>query len=357
MGFKQLLFGRKDVFGLDIGSTHIKSVQLIREDDKYKILSAGREKITIKGKDTRSKIAGLTSAISRCIKSMNIKTKYAICGVSGPQVAVRPFRLPALEDEEIEAAVTFEADQVCPFDKGQFIVDYDVLYNSNYDDPPADSDPIEGVMGVLVAATIDIIGSRNQLVRGSSFNCVLLDADGLALLNCLSECDQVEAGQTVGIIDVGSTITNLAIRGNNDLPFVRDISHAGAEIINNVAAARNISSDEVIDILYNNQSYNDDIRGHLAQASGKLIEDISETLRFSVAREGHAVDKLLICGGFAQAKGFVELLDKNLQPAVSLWNPLTKLQYSNSARGNTKDIIEKYGPSLALASGLGMRKI
>lgn len=357
MGYKQFLFGQKDIFGLDIGSTHIKGVQLICEHGTFKILSAGREKIS-DSKDPREKILSLIRSISRCVKSMHTKTKYAVCGVCGPNVAVRPFRLPALGDDEIENAVMFEADQVCPFDKGQFIVDYDVLYNSNHVDPPADSNPVEGITGVLVAATMDIIGSRNQLVRGSSLSCVVLDADGLALLNCLSKCNPPEPGKTVGIIDVGSTITNIAIHGDNGLPFVRDISHASSEIIDNISAIRDIPSEEVVEILSNDTKTNDTtIRDNLEQASTRLIADIAETLRFSAARDGHAVDRLLVCGGFAQAHGFVELLNNTLRPEVVLWNPLSNLQYADSVSRKAMDIVEKYGPSLVLASGLGMREI
>lgn len=359
MKFKQFLFGQKDIFGLDIGSTHVKSVQLVYENDRYKILSAGLEKIEGKSDDPRDRIANLMSTIRRCAKSMNAKTKYAVCGICGSNVAVRPFRLPALEDEEIENAVIFEAEQVCPFDKGKFIVDYDILYNSNYDEPLEDSDPEEGIMGVLVAATMDIIGSRNQLVRGSSLSCVTLDADGLALLNCFSGCEHLDAGSTIGIIDVGSMITNLAIRGDKGLPFVRDISHAGDEIINNLATIGNISSEEVVEILHNDNvtSHNHAIIDDLEQASSRLIDDISETLRFSSAREGHAVDKLLVCGGFAHSHGFVELLNNNLRPDVVLWNPLSNMQYAGTVRSELVDLVEKHGPSLALSTGLAMRSI
>ncbi len=67
------------------------------------------------------------------------------------------------------------------------------------------------------------------------------------------------------------------------------------------------------------------------------------------------VDKILVCGGFAKAKGLIELLNAQLPPQVTLWNPLSNMEHDSNARGI--EIIDEHGPSLAVAAGLAMRTI
>jgi hypothetical protein len=69
-------------------------------------------------------------------------SKMAVCGVSGPEVAVRDFEFPPLSAEDIDAAVQLEASQVCPFNAADSAVDYHLMPNGD-----------NKIRGVLVAAT------------------------------------------------------------------------------------------------------------------------------------------------------------------------------------------------------------
>jgi type IV pilus assembly protein PilM len=359
LAYKRIFSGRKDVLGLDIGSTFVKAVQLHRGESGYKLISAGREEIARHTSSPDDNVNNTIAAIRRCVKSAQMKTKYVVCGVGGPDVASRYFNFPPLYQEEIANAVLLEAEQVCPFEKGQFIVDYQVIqdgmaHKKNVDHPKPDVK----TSGVLVAAMTSIIGRKNQLARKASLNCVLMDVDGLALLNCLVECQKRQPGQTVAILDVGSKVTNMAILGDNGLPFVRDIAHAADDIVRSIAAKYRLSTDTVQNTLpmQDDRDQNAEvIKAGLFQAAGKLIADITETLRFYSVQQTSNVGKLMVCGGFAQFEGFVKLLDNQLPPEVVLWNPFDKIQIDDTVRGIK--IIQEHGPSLALAAGLAMRTI
>lgn len=358
LNFKRLLYGSEDVFGLDVGSSYVKAVQLRQDEQGYSVVTAGWSQIAQDGANDRAKIDNVVKAIRKCIKSAQIKTKYAVCGISGPSVALRRFRFPAIGAEEIETAVLSEAQQACPFEQGQFIVDYQLFENNTVDDlrEPSKSQKSRAIRGVLAAATMDIIGHKSQVVKAASLSCVLIDVDGLALLNCFLECEKHERGEPIGVICVGSKITNFAILGVDGVPFVRDISHAADEIVADIANKQNVSSQVVRDIL--DGSSDKDIaefEGSMERVCAGLTGDIVQTLRYYSAQEGQTVRRIYVCGGFARAKGFVELLDSQLPAEAVVWNPFERMHFDGS--GSSAKMLKEHGCRLALAAGLAMRTI
>jgi type IV pilus assembly protein PilM len=321
------------------------------------VIAAGRTKVIQDSADEQAEISNIVTAIRKCVKSAQIKTKHAVCGICGPNVALRRFEFPAMETEEIEQAILSEAGQVCPFEQGQFTLDYQLFHNAGGNlQATSNSQQNDKIQGVLAAATMGMIGYRSQLVRAASLNCVLMDVDGLALLNCFLACEKAEHTDTIAMLGVGETFANLAILGNDGIPFVRDIPHAADEIINRVADEHNLSTQAARDILCGLGDKDiGKFRDSLKTASAKLIADIVQTLRYYTAEEGRAIDKIFVCGGFACTNGFIELLNNQLPLEVVLWNPLDKMRYDDAVQGI--ETLKKHGSSLALASGLAMRTI
>jgi len=336
------------VFGLDIGSSSVKIVQLRKDGQDWVVTAAGAAEIPdgMEEDKTRREI-NIVKAIRKCFGSTGIATKFAVYGVCGPEVAVRCFKFPALPNEEIHGAVTLEASQVCPFNIEEGAVDYQLISNGT-----------DSVTGVLVAATNKMIDKKNHLVQDAELNGTLADADGLALLNCFAESEKSYTNKTIAILNVGSAFTTLAIVGNNSLPFVRDIAYAGNDIIEQIAAEHNFSREIVSGILAGssgNETY-PNLGDSLAKACKKLITDVTETLRYYAAQEKSTlVEKIFICGGFSLVKGFVGLFNSNFPAPVVLWNPFEKMRCE--ADRTCMDVLQKNGPAMAVAAGLAMRSI
>jgi type IV pilus assembly protein PilM len=342
-------FGKDTVLGLDIGSSVVKMIALSKSDAGYSATAAGIAAIAPAEENNGNVRANTVKAIRECFGQAGVKTKFAVCGVSGPDVAVRDFEFPSLSDEEIEAAVLLEAAQVCPFNAADSAISYQVMPNGN-----------DKTTGVLVAATNTLVQSKTELVRKAGLKCVLMDVDGLALLNGFNGlADQSErpaAGRTVAVLNVGASHTTLAVMDKNGWPFIRDMTYAGDDIIAQVAAQSNASIETVRGILFGDAAAELDLHDNLEKACQRLITDVGETLRYYVAQAQSAtVEKLFVCGGFALARGFVELLNNRLGTRAVLWNPFETVHCGASQR--CEDILAKSGPAMVVAAGLAMRSI
>ena len=96
MNLRRLFSGKKDLFGLDIGSSCVKAVQLRQDEQGYELIAAGRAEVVQHDNVNRMKTNALVAAIRKCVKAAEIKTKYAVCAICGPDVAARRFKFPAL---------------------------------------------------------------------------------------------------------------------------------------------------------------------------------------------------------------------------------------------------------------------
>ncbi|MDD5328027.1 MAG: type IV pilus assembly protein PilM [Phycisphaerae bacterium] len=349
LDFKRLLnLEETQVLGLDIGSSAVRIIQLRKDDDGYVVTAAGVADVANGvGDDQKQRTANTVKAISECLQLAGAQSRLAVCGVCGPEVAVRYFKFPSMPSEELHGAVLLEAAQVCPFNIDDSAVDYQVIPNGK-----------ESVCGVLVAATNKLIERKRQLAREVNLDCVLMDVDGLALLNCFSEYDKAKSGQTTAILNIGSSYTTLAIKGANASPFIRDIAYAGMEIVEEIARDKDVSAETVKRALLgceDSEKPQMELGDSLAKACRRLVIDITETLRYYTAQEKSAVvEKIFVCG-FASAKGFVELLDSRLPVQTVLWNPFDKIPCDGDQ--NCRDILAKNGPAMAVAAGLAMRSI
>ncbi len=151
------------LFGLDIGSSFVRMVRFEKKDTGYAVTAANITKIPESGIDISHREAEIVKAIRKCIHATKVRTRHAVCSVSGPEVAVRPFSLPPLQDEEVDSAVMFEAAQVCPFDIDNAVVEYHLIPNGD-----------ESVRGILVAATHDVIRRKIRLAGKASLECVIV---------------------------------------------------------------------------------------------------------------------------------------------------------------------------------------
>ncbi|UCG47785.1 MAG: type IV pilus assembly protein PilM [Phycisphaerales bacterium] len=347
MNWKRILnFGKDQALGLDIGSSWVKIIRLRREGTGYAVTAAGIAEILQSKEEGQDDRMETIRAIRKCVESCGVRTKLAVCGVCGPEVAVREFEFPSLPAEEIEGAVLLEASQVCPFNVEEGIVDYQLTAEEQ-----------GKTRGVLVAATNSLVRNTVQIAKDACLNSILMDVDGLALLNCLSECVQPEEVRTTAVLNVGASHTTLAVMGDDGRPFIRDMTYAGNHIIDRIATEKAMAPETVRGLLFGDSGQNaPEFGASLERGSEQLIGGVATTSRYyKTQAKSAAFDKLLVCGGFALANGFVGMLNRRLAVEAVLWNPFETIRHDMDDAQEA--ILEKNGPALVVAAGLAMRSV
>lgn len=338
----------KNVIGLDIGSWSVKAIEVAKKGSCYELVSAGF-KVIPPAEPGEEKDLNILRAVSDCLDIIQTQSNYAVAAVAGHDVAVRNFAFPGLAKDEIDGAVMLEAAQVCPFGIDQTVVDYDIVTHD-----------AKQVSGVLAAATEEVIEHKKRIIDSCSMQTVLMDVEGLALINCYTETAGTNAPMPVMIADIGAATATLAIVDGSNKPVVRDMSFAGSSIIDSISSACGFEKQSVEKYLFSRDG-RAEIDGEvvcsaLGSAVADLARGITETIRFySENVSGPAIEKILICGGFACALGLANAIETCLEQKVTPWNPFEQIKLTCDE--DTQRIILKNPGAFALAAGLAMRTI
>jgi type IV pilus assembly protein PilM len=337
--------------GLDIGNGAVKLIALQKNQDGW-LATAAAYALVEPAQDQAVREENIVRAIHECFVKAEITASHnAVCGLSGPEVAVRSFSFPSLPDEALEQAIQLEAQQVCAFDPGHSIVDFQLIE----EDSPLRPDENQAIRkGYFVVGLEDAVNQKIRLAQQAHIKPTILDVNSLAALNCLCQLEDSLSNEMFALLDVGHTHSYLAILGSDGMPFVRDLTCSSQQIIATISEQSKKTVPEVRKGLA--EDIFDDERPEMAlkTACGKLIADVLETLRFySLQGNTEKVSRVYLCGGLASAKSFVRLMKQALPVQVMVFDPSMKIHCVTGDK--TEKILKQYGPDMAVAAGLAMR--
>lgn len=341
------------VFGLDIGSGSVKLLGLCHSSSGWTATCAAWSDIE-PTPDKAKQYFHTIRAIRKCIEQApEHSARYAVCGLSGPDAVVRGFDFPPLPPESVEQAVRFEAQQVCPMEMRHSVLDYQLMQSVD-----GSKERAQKRCGVLVAGTEQVIEDRSRQVKEAGGKIVLMDADGLAALNCLSELVNLDVYKTVALIDMGRRFTNVIVLGPNGLPFVRDLDTGGDTMTAQICQVTGCDTQTVQAALWgvSDKPIPDAIQVALHQAARPLVTSINETLKFySTQGRGTFAEKVYLCGGVTLVRPLTELLCDALPTEVAVLDPFKTIHYDEAITG--ADLLKTRGPAFVVAAGLAMRTV
>lgn len=349
----------EQTFGFDLDGNSVKLVQLRRDHDGYKVVGASRTDIASSQSDPAEDQYTLSrQALEQGLQASGIRAHQAVASVGGEDVALSTFELPRLDRKELEQAILLDAEQTCPFDFEASVVDFCL-----FDDDDADTDTLstksDQVCGVAVSALKQAIENQRRLLKETGINCVLMDVDDLALLNCFNETEKLEENQSAALLHMGDKESNIIILRQGCDPFFRKLGRGQDAIIEAFALEHDQSPEAIKQVLFDSQAQEDaelNIDLSMTRICQPLINDMMETIRYYyIQHKVNTIDRVLICGDLSLVTQFNEVLDINLPLPVEVWNPFAKMRYQ--VPSSTRELLEQSGSALAVAAGLAMRTI
>jgi type IV pilus assembly protein PilM len=293
------LFSRKsEIFGLDIGSSAVKVVQLDDTPNGYVLKTYAivplPPQVVADGviKDPPVVIEAIKEAVAKA----KLKTTDAAIAVSGRELTVKKVHLPKVPRKELDDAVQLEAEHHIPFAIDEVFLDYQVV-----------AETATAMELLLVAAKRSKVSEYAGIAEGAGVNAVLVDLDGFALENQheLNHADQPPT-DAVALIDIGASVmkTNV-IRGGTSI-FARDIPFGGNNYTQAIAQRLNIPFEKAEAAkLGQDVGVNwDDIIPSLEAVSRDLSMEVQRTFDyFASTAESERITKIVLSGGCCRLAG------------------------------------------------------
>jgi type IV pilus assembly protein PilM len=308
-----------------------------------------------------SDVDALTEALKQLFSNYKL-TKVVRLGVANQRVAARALRLPLIEDEEeLQTAVRFQAQDHIPMPLDQAVLDYRVV------DRPVGPGGDRQMDVFTVAARRDMIEAMLSALRGAGLRAVGIDLSAFGMIRALAgqrpepavgaadagdgvEANGDEAGADATLATLYCNlgdVTNLAIARGTDCLFTR-ISSFGIEgVAQRLAERRGLTLEHARQWISHVglERPSDEIEGDaetvqaaretLAEGAAKLVDELRLSLDFYGTQESAiAVDSVVACGPGSAIPGLPARLERELGMRFDVGRPadLSHLDDAAAAR-------------------------
>lgn len=342
-----LLSGVSSFFGLDIGTTAIRLVELsgngpVKTLARYAYVPIdGR--ITVS--DAKADQQKLAQVITDLIKQAGVTTKNVAVGVPSQRVFTTVVDFDRLADNELGKAIRFQADSLIPTPLAESKLDWALL-----GDAPSDKTKVEIL---LSSVPNELIENRLDMLEGLGLNVIAFEPDNLALVRSLIPRDTV---QPCMVLDIGSKTTDLVITMDGSPRLTRAIPTGIEAIVR--AASQNLNVDEaqaeqfVFKFGLAKDKLEGRVQGAIIGVVDMLTSEIDKSIKFFQTRyPGSSVGRVVVTGGASTLPEFPLYLANKFGVEVEIGNAWRNVSFGPDRQNELLSISNHF----AVAAGLAER--
>lgn len=350
-----MLFGKKrGVFGLDIGSSSVKAVELNGKVNKLNLVNLGFENLpndtVVDGQIME--LNAVSEVIQNVCNSNQIKRNEVITSVSGHSVIIKNIVLPKMSREELEESIDWHAEEHIPYDLSEVSLDYHV-----------GAEDEEAMEIVIAACKQERLDNLKQAVRLAGKNPVVIDVDTFALQNCYEINYQPDESQVVTLLNIGASTMNVNIVQGTQSLFTRDITVGGSQFTDILQRSLGYSFEEAEAV---KRGVTDVVENVEETAIQPLMENVTETVAMEIQKtfdfyratteeDEINVEKILLSGGGSKLSGLRKDLQEKLELDVEVLDPFRQINVDK--RKFDPDYLNEIMPEMAVAVGLAIRGV
>jgi type IV pilus assembly protein PilM len=316
------------IVGLDIGTSALRAVELVVEDGRPPVLEAfgqvGLAPGVIADGEIRDR-AQVTAAIRRLWRKGGFKTNRVRLGVAGLRAITREIELPPLPPEEVNAAVTLQAEDIVPFPVERTSLASAVISRTE------DADGLPLIRVLVAAAHRDLIDSVVAAVEDAGLEPEAIDLDTAALSRAFTLPGSVSDPEAV--ISVGAGLTMVIVHHGGTLQFVRTLDTGGDTVTRALSSALDIpiaDAEALKRRLALPGAHDATAMRAVAAVVDQLADEVRSSVRFFAGMPGRTRPvRALLTGGGARTAGLLERLQERMDIPVLEASPLSFVDMSH----------------------------
>ena len=348
---KNLLPGSKKTAGIDIGSSLIRLVELQYTSEGCILHSFAQvplERGVIEGGLINDHDA-LVKKIKELFKVSRSGAGNVVTALSGHVVMIKKASFRKMEEEELRELIIDEAGEYMPFDDIRDInFDFHICSERRLD-----PDQMEVI---IAAAKKDVTESYAYAIEKAGRRVAIMDVDSFALETAYGENYDFDADDTIALVNIGASITNINIVKDGESVFTRNILLGGNSITQALQKKLDVSFEEAEIIKLEGPDENDNTEGGSLEYLEPIFLEIARSFDYfsSTARESD-ISRILVSGGCARIPGITDAMKKQFQCETDLFNPFQNIAYDTNIF--SPSYIKDIGPIAAVGVGLALRGI
>ena len=340
----------KGLVGVDISSTSVKLLELSVKNGRYWVESYAliplQENSVVEKNILNPEAVG--DALERVINLANPQSTNAAIAIPTSMVIHKIIEMDAdMTDDEREVQIRMDAEQYIPFPLDEVSLDFEVL-------PDRLANPTR-VNVLLVATRTENVETRVEVLELAGLTPKVADVESYAMERAFGVfADTLPMGvNTVGILDIGHTMTTLSVMQNGKIIYTREQVFGGKQLTQDVQTRYGLSFEEA-GRAKKERSLPDDFDTEVLEPFLEaLVQQAARSLQFFFSSsQFNEIDHILLAGGNANIPGLPKLLQQKLGYRVTTANPFLQMGFSPQVHIKK---IENDASSLMVACGLALR--
>lgn len=341
-----ILTNTSDFFGLDIGTTAIRVVQMKGGKTKTLVRYGSLDiDSKISRSDSNADLQKLGQAIKQVVSQVGISTSNVAVGLPSQRVFMTVVDIDRLGTQEIEKSIKVQADSLIPTPLDESKIDWALLGDS-----PKESGKVELL---LASVTNDFVEKRLDLLESLGLNVIAFEPESLAISRSLLMPGTVNPSL---ILDMGDNATDLIITLNDAPRLIRSIPTGTETLIK--AAMQNLGIDDkqarqfVFKFGMNKDKLEGQIYGAINGTIDSLVAEIEKSIKFFNTRyPNNAIDKVIMSGGASVLPEFPLYVANKFTVNVEIGNSWRNVAFPSAKQNELLAISNKF----AVAAGLAER--
>lgn len=343
------LFSQKKIpFGLDLSDLSVKVVQLGFSKGRYDVVKYGSVSLApgnvIDGEIKNPE--GVREAILRCMEVSGVRTKQVFCSLPEGKSFLRVIEMPKLSADELKEAIQFQIEENVPMEAGQLYYDW-MPTQKNF------SQDAKKTNILLVAVAKSTVNTFLEVLESAGLEVIGMGTESIAQAQSLLS-EEISSEETVLILDIGDRRTTLTFAVGGTPCFTSSIPLSSQMMTDAIAKTLHITPEKAEKIKCDQGIGSFIKKDPLFQSVEAILENLIGQIQISMdfftggLRFSHTLDRIVLCGGGANAEGLPIYLAKRLGRPVERGNPWIHMN-----NGNTVPRIP-YKDSLRYSTAIGL---
>lgn len=319
-------FEDKPLFGLDLGRSTVRVMQLHRAKKRMRVVGYGETSFPTEAIENGCIVKHelVADAVQKMFQHSlvgDITTKRVAISVPISRAFTRSVELPNLSEKEVEAAVATEVDQYIPAAAESLYVDYTTVQTGK-----------DKWATFIVAMPRKIVDSYITLCRLLGLEVVIVQTSSSANAGLFSQDSQSDMPSV--LIDFGSESADITVYDRN--PVVSGaVAFGGEDVTKLISESLGVTPREasIIKSKYglNLSKKQQQIERALEPSLKTLLKELQRSIRYYEERspDKHKIAQIITTGGGANMPGLAEYLTHRLRLPVRSFDPTTFFDFGN----------------------------
>ena len=343
-----ILSGVSEFFGLDIGTTNIRLVQL-RGSGRVKTLvkyayTPVDSRITLS--DSQVDQQKLMEIIKNLLNEAGITTRNVTVGLPSQRVFTTVADFDRLPMSELAKTIRYQADSMLPTPLADSKLDWAMLGDS-----PTDKSKVEVLLSSVTNAFVEL---RLDMLESIGLNVIAFEPDTMALARSVIAADAMTPQMA---LDIGSKSTDLVIQMAGAPRLTRSIPTGTEAIVRAAMQNLNIDEKQAHQFVFKFGLSKDKLEGQIYNAILSTVEvlmvEIEKSIKFFQARYPESkLDRIIVTGGASTLPELPLYIANKFGVNVEIGNAWRNISFP-AERQNELLAVSNY---FAVAAGLAERE-